>query len=424
MNSARSWSIQALRFATATIAWTVSATALGAASAPTPPEAREITRTQLEDKVRGYWIGQICGNYFGFPFELLYIEDPVPVDVDRFYTQRNNGDLKINTDWRGNMDHQVRDRHGAPSDDDHDLEFLTLHAVEKHGLDITYAEIAPMLDRHVKRMVWVSTEHAIKAIRKGALPPSTGARENNPYWHDLMASISTEIWGCFYPGMTDKAAEKAEWFGRISSDDYAIHLARFYAAMYSAAFFETDHGKLIEIGLKQIPEDGALYRGILEVQEWSRKNPDWRDTRKLIYDKYYRKTKPKDLSSIVDALPNGLMGIMALLYADADFKRTLSISTTAGLDSDNQPATAGGLIGVMGGFTRLPKDYVTIHTDDASVFHDTYVNHTREGLPERTSMDEIVDRICNVAENAILENGGRKMVDAEGETIYVIKTDF
>lgn len=59
---------------------------------------REITRQQLEDKIAGLWLGQLTGNYFGFPFELLYIEEPVPVDVDRFYTQRNNGSLRINND--------------------------------------------------------------------------------------------------------------------------------------------------------------------------------------------------------------------------------------------------------------------------------------------------------------------------------------
>ena len=122
----------------------------------------------------------MTGNYFGFPFELLYIQDPVPVDVDKFYTQRNKGNLKINEDRRGNMDHQVRDHHGAPSDDDHDLEFLTLHAVERYGLDITYEEITPMLDKHVTRMVWVSTEKAVKDIRNGAMPPSTGSKEKQP----------------------------------------------------------------------------------------------------------------------------------------------------------------------------------------------------------------------------------------------------
>ncbi len=409
---------------TRTLYSTLSLLLVGSVVGAQTPKTREITRSELENKIAGYWLGQLTGNYFGFPFELLYIQNPVPVDVDKFYTQRNKGDLRINTDWRGNMDHQVRDRHGAPSDDDHDLEFLALHAVEKYGLDITYEEISPMLAKHVKRMVWVSTEHAVKAIRNSAMPPSTGAKGNNPYWHDLMASISTEIWGVFYPGMTQEAANGAEWFGRISNDDYAIHLAKYYAAMYSAAFFESDHEELIRIGLRQVPKDNVLYRGIRDVQKWHAENPDWRVTRKLIYDKYYSKDNPEDLSSIVDALPNGLMGLMALLYAEGDFKKTLSISTSAGLDSDNQPATLGGLIGVIRGADKLPEDYRMVFTDGANrPFYGTYVNHTRDGLPERTEISDIVDRIADIAENAILANGGEKKGQPNGETVYRIKTD-
>lgn len=214
-------------------------------------------------------------------------------------------------------------------------------------------------------------------------------------------------------------------FGRISNDDYAIYLARFYAAMYSAAFFESDHEELIRIGLQQVPKDNVLHQGILDVQKWVAENPDWRTTRKLIYDKYYSKDKPKDLSSIVDALPNGLMGVMALLYAEGDFKKALSISTSAGLDSDNQPATLGGLIGVIGGADSLPDDYTMVFADGAKKpFYDIYVNHTREGLPEKTKISDIVTRIADIAEKAILANGGEKRVKPNGETVYLIKTDF
>jgi hypothetical protein len=52
------------------------------------------------------------------------------------------------------------------------------------------------------------------------------------------------------------------------------------------------------------------------------------------------------------------------------------------------------------------------------------VNTTRDGLPTRTKISDIVDRICNVAEKAILENGGQTRVNDKGETVYTIKTDF
>jgi ADP-ribosylglycohydrolase len=384
-------------------------------------QTRVITRNELKDKISGYWIGQLTGNYFGFPFELLYNEEPVPIDVDTFYTAKNKGDLIIaDGDRRGNMDVMIKYLEGAPSDDDHDLEFLTLHAVERFGLDITYEEIAPMIAKHVKRMVWVSTKKAANDIRNGAMPPYTGSKENNPqFWNDLMASISTEIWASFYPGMTQKAADGAEWFGRISNDDYAIYLARFYAAMYSAAFFESDYDKLLQIGLKQVPEDNILYQGIHDVQKWCAENPEWRNTRKLIYDKYFEK-------STVDALPNGLMGVMSMIYSDSDYKKNLSIATSAGIDCDNQPATTGGLIGVMYGEKKLPESYTMIHAKSSWTrpYNDTYVNNTRDGLPTRTKISDIVDRICDIAEKAILENGGQKRINENGETVYIIKTDF
>ena len=42
-------------------------------------EAKErvITHKELTDKVSGYWIGQLLGNYMGFPFENNWVDEPV-----------------------------------------------------------------------------------------------------------------------------------------------------------------------------------------------------------------------------------------------------------------------------------------------------------------------------------------------------------
>ena len=49
-------------------------------------QERTITRAELIEKTSGFWIGQLVGNYMGFPFESVYIEEPIPVLVDRYYT--------------------------------------------------------------------------------------------------------------------------------------------------------------------------------------------------------------------------------------------------------------------------------------------------------------------------------------------------
>ncbi len=33
----------------------------------------------FRDRVEGFWFGQLVGNYMGFPFENLYVEEPIPI---------------------------------------------------------------------------------------------------------------------------------------------------------------------------------------------------------------------------------------------------------------------------------------------------------------------------------------------------------
>lgn len=57
---------------------------------------REISQEELRDKISGNWIGQCVGNYMGFPFEGTYLEDPVPIFVDRYYQFDDDSSLSIN----------------------------------------------------------------------------------------------------------------------------------------------------------------------------------------------------------------------------------------------------------------------------------------------------------------------------------------
>ena len=56
-------------------------------------------------------------------------------------------------------------------------------------------------------------------------------------------------------------------------------------------------------------------------------------------------------------------------------------------------------------------------------FNDQYVNISRDEIRLRTPISEIVERITAVAKTAILENGGRMEV-RDGETVYVVNSDF
>ena len=390
---------------------------------------RVISKDELRDKIAGYWIGQCVGNFMGFPFEGTYLEEPVPVLVDRYYQFDDDSSLSINRkDLRGFCAVVINWLEGAFSDDDTDIEFVTLHALEKFGLDITYAEMAGMWESHINRKIWCANRTARDLMSRGLLPPATGSKKNNENWYQIDPQLENEIWSAIYPGMIKKSAERAEWGARITSDDWGTHPTIAYAVMYSAAFFETDVNKLVNMVLPYLPDNSPFKEGIKDVITWHGMNDDWRITRKLIFDKYYyyRKGDYKTPVSDVSSLPNGLFGIMAILYGQGDFMKTAGIAVSAGLDCDNQAATCAGLIGVMHGASAIPGR-LTLGMSGTPVwekpFNDTYINFTRDGLPSYNRISDIVERILKLAETAILANGGEIRNDG-GKIFYSINTNF
>jgi hypothetical protein len=215
-----------------------------------PQSLKKISQEELRDKISGYWIGQCVGNYLGFPFEGTYTEDPVPVFVDRYYQFDDDTSLVINrNDLRGYCPVVTSWFEGAFSDDDTDIEFVTLHSVEKYGLDINYSEITGMWKKHINRKIWCANRTARNLMEKGLIAPATGSKTNNENWYQIDPQLVNEIGSMFYPGMVRKSAEMAEWGARITNDDWGTHPTIAYGVMYSAAIFEKDVNKLVDLAI-------------------------------------------------------------------------------------------------------------------------------------------------------------------------------
>jgi len=393
---------------------------------------RAITHKELMDKVSGYWIGQLLGNYMGFPFENNWVDEPVPLFVDRIYTYKDDKKLRIaDYNRKGFIPIMCDSVHGAWSDDDTDIEFVTLHAVEKYGLDITYPEITGMWKKHINDHIWCANRFARDLMSKGLVAPDTGRKENNEEWFQIDPQLVNEIWSVFYPGMTKLAAKRAEWGARITNDDWGTHPTIAYGVMISAAFFEKDVEKLVQMAIEVVPDEGPYAEGIRDVVTWQKKYDNWRDTRKEIHNKYYeyKKGSYEAPVSVVSSLQNGLCGIMAILYGEGDYMKTVGIATSAGYDCDNQAATCGALMGIRNGLSGLGDEAIDITINIPSQqewevpFNNLYCNWTRDDLPVRTPISEIVERIAKIAKTAILENGGRMEI-RDDEPVYIVNCDF
>ena len=82
------------------------------------PEFKRIAVEDYRDKVYGSWLAQCIGNIYGLPHENRYIDEPGP-DAFPYGYRRNLEALK-----RTN---------GVFSDDDTDIEYMYLLAMEQHG---------------------------------------------------------------------------------------------------------------------------------------------------------------------------------------------------------------------------------------------------------------------------------------------------
>ncbi len=354
-------------------------------------QSKTITVSELKDKIAGAWIGQMIGNIYGLPHENKYVNAP--------------GEEKWPYGYTKNLD-KLKKYSGAFSDDDTDLEYMYLLQMEKFGPEPTYEQLREAWLFHIRDRVWLANRGALGLMKFGYTPPFSGSKNINPHWFQIDPQLINEIWAYTAPGMVDYAAQKSDWAARITSDSWGVEPTIHYGAMYAAAFFETDINKLIQIGLDELPPNGRYAQTIRDMIALHQKYPDkWQDAWKDMAEKYYV-TEPDMTKTIWNANLNGACGILAMLYGNGDFQRTLDLSCAMGFDADNQAATVAGLMGVMYGFKALPKDLYLPVEGWTKPFNDTYINITRHELPD-TTISSMIDRTLSMTLNLIISKGGK-----------------
>jgi len=231
-----------------------------------------ISKSELHDKIAAAWIGQMIGNIYGLPHENKYINAPGLENWPYGYTK--------------NLD-KLQKYDGAFSDDDTDVEYMYLLQMQKFGPEPSYAQLRDAWMFHIRDRVWLANRAALGLMHFGYTPPFTGSKALNPHWYQIDPQLINEIWAFTAPGMVNYAASKSEWAARITSDEWGVEPTIHYGAMYSAAFFEKDVRKLIDIGLKALPQNGCYAATVREMIALHAKYPtDWIAAWKVMAQKY------------------------------------------------------------------------------------------------------------------------------------------
>src|SRR5215207_10840739 len=244
------------------------------------------------------------------------------------------------------------------TDDDISGTFTFLRALPDYGnkLNLTPAQIGQTWLNYIieqRTILWWgglgnSTEHtAYLRLKNGVCAPESGsiALNSRIVAEQIGAQIFIDGWAMVAPGDPELAADLARRAGSVSHDGEAIYGAQVIAAMEAQAFVEPDINTLLDVAVSLIPADSTIARLIADIQEWHSAEPDWRNTREKIaanygYDKYIGNCH---------MVPNHALIIMALLYGDDDFGKSLMIVNTAGWDTDCNSGNVGALLGIKNG---------------------------------------------------------------------------
>ena len=296
---------------------------------------RHISLRVLEDKIRGGWAGQMIGVSYGAPTEF-----------------RSNG--KINEAEITWAPERVANSIGQ---DDLYVEMTFAEVMDRKGLDATSEDYGEMF-KNSKYSLWHANAAARRLLNNGIKAPLSGDPRYNAHANDIDFQIESDFIGLMTPGLPQYANRYADRVGRVMNYGDGLYGGMFFAGMYSAAFFENDVRQVVLQGLACIPAKSRYGRMIRDLLEWHAKYPnDWRKTWQLIEDKWDKDDVCPDgaLEPFnIDASINGAYVVLGLLYGNRDFGKTVEIATRAGQDSDCNPSSAGGILGVMSGYERIP----------------------------------------------------------------------
>lgn len=198
-----------------------------------------------------------------------------------------------------------------------------------------------------------STEHtAYTHLMSGVKPPLSGSARLNgtTVAEQIGGQIFIDTWGLICPGNPKEAARLAGMAASVSHDLNGVYGASYIAACIAMAFEEKDVEKIVLDCRQYIPADSEYKKMIDDVHDFYTKHPEnWRDALSYVNQQYPKEKYP----GVVHIIPNSAYIIIALLYGNGDFSKTLEISVMCGWDTDCNAGNVGTIMGVAKGLKAI-----------------------------------------------------------------------
>ena len=353
--------------------------------------------SELQDRIRSAWQGRISGCQLGKPIELLSMSQGFDAMTD-YLRQANALPLR---DYVPALPDSLAERltpgscrdamQRSEPDDDINYTVLALILLEEHGLGLETEHVARAWLRLLPAGAVFTAERAAYTTLLNRAPmhfamggdPGFDITEcaDNEFNAWIGAQIRADLYGWVCPGRPHVAARLARTDAALSHRGDGILGAVFVAALAAAIPATASLDDAIEIALIELPEDSGAAKAVA-LGRREAGNPEGGATIRTHY---------ADLSP-VHTLNNLALVVWALLGHE-EFGAATGEVVAAGLDTDCNGATVGGLWGLRG--EPVPTPWTDPWKGRVAV---TLAGHSELAL------EDLVDRTVAVAEKIELES--------------------
>lgn len=392
---------------------------------------KEISKDEYLNKTLGGLLGQFVGFLSGYEFVFRGAEPYVGMPLEWFSF--------INGPYAGNFTHYTpsgfndcynrlvynneTNMYEVWSDDDFHIDIFNQLIIDEFGTN-SYA-IKEAWKKYVVSD-WGGGGDAMNLINKNELlSPFTGTIEaGNRYGWCTEAYIENETLGMNAPGMVNVATSLIDKFASNVGYFDSIVWAKFYGAMYSLAYFETDVVELMEKAKEVLPNLSYPKKMYDYAFEAYNKYPN--DYQKAAIELTEKRRMLYRIDNIqTDPNVNGGFAILSWLYGKNSYLETCKYASMIGYDGDCTAAITQGIMGILKGFKESNEEYSQInekiyYNGEGIYYNDKntgYPPHIKGDYPTRQKIDDIVKLYQTNFEKILLENDGEILKDS-----YLIPT--
>ncbi len=317
--------------------------------------------TPDEQRLRGAWVGRICGCLLGKPIEGIGYEQLTKLLslTGNYPMHRYITDSELFEDICRQIAFHLKGRcypdtiARAPVDDDTNYTVLNSLVTEKYGRAFTSANLGEMWLFLQSRYAYCTAERVAYVNLANGLQPPESALYKNPYREFIGAQIRGDWFGYICPGDPEAAAAMAFRDAAVSHIKNGIYGEMFVAAMLAAGACLSEPRGVVLRGLMEVPHTSRLYKAVSAVVEAFDKGlsaEQW-------FLDFHTRYDDRDGYNWCHTIPNAEIVVASLLGGGGDFEKSVCLAVQNAFDTDCNGATVGSVVGMMKGIDAIDEKW-------------------------------------------------------------------